>query len=111
MFRYGVMRVARAALAVACGLAFVVVCLGACLGGAAGEHACCKESDGLTAADAKATDCCTVVSGVRSDVTTNVATTAADVATWVPQLAALPRLPLNVSVVPVASSPPLVLRI
>ena len=104
------MRVAGGLLALAYSLAFFAICLGGCLGEAADTHACCKQAEGFTAANATSSDCCTVVSGVSSKVTTGVAAMPPAVGTWVPPSSALLNaLPLPAAAV--ASSPPLVLRI
>lgn len=109
MLRYGVMRVASAVLALAHGLAFLVVCLGTCLG-AKDAHACCPEGQDFTITDDASTDCCHVTAGVCSTLTTSVATLAA--AAWIPHSSHAPApLARVVSVVDAATSPPLVLRI
>ena len=102
-------RISISLLAAGYALSFVAVCLGACLvAPAAAEHACCDGEAGLHAA---ARDCCVVTQGVSP--------TVAHVAPTIPVLLTLPDdiavsltsvIP-NAGPVPLAASPPLVLRI
>lgn len=102
------MRFVRAAVALAYGAAFLVTCLGGCLGQASADsHACCAQEQGLKAPSG---DCCEVVAGV-----------AAASLTSAPPPAVLPALvslnaqrfgsPPTPKAPPVTPSPPLVLRI
>ena len=103
------MRAVTAALALAYGLAFLVVCFGTCLA-KSDEHACCQKGQGFTVA-AAATDCCHVTSGVSSKVTTALPD-APVLATWCPPVSSPFGRSLTVSaIVPASSSPPRILRI
>jgi len=105
------MRVVSAAVALTYGLAFLVVCLGGCVGVAtAEEHACCKQAEGSAAVKAASADCCKVVSAVAGKLSTALAPTTA----WttyaakaaVSHSASPPSLRVTV-----AASPPLILRV
>jgi hypothetical protein len=90
------------------GLAFVAVCLSACLmAPAMADHGCCSGDEGIRAADR---DCCSVTPGVSHG--------GAQVAAALPTLAvdspfefAVPLPVAPVARVTVSSSPPLILRV
>ena len=90
------------------GLAFVAVCLSACLTGPpVADHGCCPGDESIRAADR---DCCSVTPGVSHG--------GAQVASTVPTLAAepavtvfVPRPVVPASPVTVSTSPPLILRV
>src|SRR5262245_25695817 len=108
MIRYTMVRRTACVLAIAgCALSFIVVCLGACLAATTAEHACCESEAGWQALPS---DCCSVVPAVaKHSVFVAALPTPAEMAPAPMTLAAEPRTAIRP--VPVAASPPLVLRI
>jgi hypothetical protein len=95
-------------VAVGYGLAFVAMCLSACLmGPAVADHACCPGDDGIRAAER---DCCSVTPGVShggAQVTATLSVLAADAPfTFTVTPPVVPATPITVS-----ASPPLILRV
>jgi hypothetical protein len=90
------------------GLAFVAMCLSACLmGPAVADHGCCPGEDGIRAAER---DCCSVTPGVshggtRVEATLPVLAADAPSSFTVPP-SLVPAVPITVS-----ASPPLILRV
>jgi hypothetical protein len=104
----GMRRTGILLVAVSYGLAFVAVCLAACLmGPAVADHGCCPGDEGIRAADR---DCCSVTPGV-SHGGAQVATTLPTVAVDSPFDVAVPRLVAPAAPVGISTSPPPILRV
>ena len=90
------------------GLAFVAVCLAACLmGPTVADHGCCPGDEGIRAADR---DCCSVTPGV-SHGGAQAAATLPTQAVDSPFKVAVPLPVAPVVPVTVSTSPPLILRV
>jgi hypothetical protein len=95
------------AVAIGYGLAFVAVCLSACLMAPAADHGCCPGDEGIRAAER---DCCSVTPGVsHGGVPVAAALPTFTVEPSVNIVASLPAAP--VARITVSTSPPLILRV
>jgi hypothetical protein len=95
-------------VAVGYGLAFVAMCLSACLmGPAAADHGCCPGEDGIRAAER---DCCSVTPGVThggAQATATSTVLAADASFTL----TVPPAVVRAAPITVSASPPRVLRV
>jgi len=104
----GMRRTGIVLVAVGYGLAFVAVCLSACLMGAAvTDHGCCAGDDGIRAADR---DCCSVTPGVSHGGTQVAAPLSSAAVLSGFAVAVLPPV-APAAPVTIATSPPLILRV
>lgn len=102
------MRLLSAIMAVTYALAFVLVCLSACLAPATAAHGCCADDPGLRT---PAVDCCKVVSGVSGAAPAGPGPSPVSCAAP-PRVDVLSAaLPLGAARPAISSSPPLVLRV
>jgi len=103
----GMRRTGILLVAVSYGLAFVAVCLAACLmGPAVADHGCCPGDEGIRAADR---DCCSVTPGV-SHGGAQIAATLPTLVVDSPFIVTVPPM-TPARLVAVSTSPPLILRV